>query len=141
METATEPPRRPWYLLAAMLVVWILAAGGAARAFSEVDYLRGNAEPLHKLDTHLREAEGPATRLELLHERTKLEAMGEFRDAALPTSIARAVLFFFLMLGASGVAVGRPTGRSHATQARIANHAMAAIPFVVHSHVRPPTHQ
>jgi hypothetical protein len=128
---------RPWYLVAAMVLVWLIGVQSLTDAFTTLLYLReGHLPDIEAMMRALPEAEKPIEALGLLQEAARLRALGEAMNLAFPLTVAKLVLSGLLVI-ASGMAMsGRPGARGLALQALFANMALAVTSFVLLRGVR-----
>jgi hypothetical protein len=127
---------RPWYLVAAMVLTWIIGVQGLATGFASISYLRqGNLVTIETLAPGADQGDPMQYGL-LLGETARLRAMAEQRQVTFPLSAARLLLSGLLVV-ASGLAMaGRPGGRSLALQALLANAALAIAEYALTRTVR-----
>lgn len=137
-EAAPQPPRklRPWYLIAAMCVMWIMGVFGATSGCTEVSYLRGSHEMTTDLERGLEEATHPWVRIELVRQQARLVALATMYQRAFPLSAARMLLCLLLVLAAGSAIAGRVGARNLALQAVVANALLMALTFAVLTPVR-----
>jgi len=128
---------RPWYLVAAMVLVWLIGVQSLTDAFTTLLYLReGHLPDVDAMMRALPEAERPIEALGFLQESARLRALGEAVKLAFPLTVAKLVLSGLLVI-ASGMAMsGRPGARSLALQALLANVVLAVTSFVLLRGVR-----
>lgn len=127
---------RPWYLIAAMCLMWIIGVFGATSGCSEVSYLRGSHQMQADLERGVDEATHPMVRMELIRQQARLVALANMYRHAFPLSAARMLLCLLLVLAAGSAIAGRAGARSLALQAIVANAALAALSFVLMTPVR-----
>ncbi|TKD13290.1 hypothetical protein [Polyangium fumosum] len=140
MSTSAPPPPpsssarrrtlRPWYLVAAMILAWLIGVQGLSEAFATLVYLReGNLPDVASLTSNLKDAAEPIESLMALQEAARLRTLGEMSHLAFPLSVGRFLLSVLLVI-ASGMAMsGRPGARMLAIQALLANAALATVTF------------
>jgi hypothetical protein len=128
---------RPWYLVASMVLVWLIGVHSLTDAFTTLLYLReGHLPDVDAMMRALPESERPIEALGLLQEGARLRALGEAMNLAFPLTVAKLVLSGLLVI-ASGMAMsGRPGARGLALQAILANVVLAVTSFVLLRGVR-----
>ena len=127
---------RPWYLIVAMSLMWVMGVFGATSGCSEVSYLRGSHEMQDDLQQSVEEATHPLVRMELVRQQARLVALAKMYQRAFPLSAARMLLCLLLVLAAGSAIAGRSGARNLALQAIAANAALAALAFVLMTPVR-----
>ncbi|MDC3954690.1 hypothetical protein [Polyangium jinanense] len=138
MSTSAPPPPpsarkrtlRPWYLVAAMILAWLIGVQGLSEAFATLVYLReGNLPDVATLTSSMKDAAEPIEALMALQEAARLRTLGEMGYLAFPLFAGRFLLSVLLVI-ASGMAMsGRPGARALAIQALLANAALATLTF------------
>ncbi|MDI3285968.1 hypothetical protein [Polyangium sp. 15x6] len=138
MSTSAPPPPpsarkrtlRPWYLVAAMILAWLIGVQGLSEAFATLVYLReGNLPDVAALTASMKDAAEPIEALMVLQEAARLRTLGEMGPLAFPLFAGRFLLSVLLVV-ASGMAMsGRPGARMLAIQALLANAALATLTF------------
>lgn len=123
---------RPWYLVLAMAITWLVGVQGLTSGCATVAYLReGSAPDVEAALVEVRRAEEPAESLAALHEAARLKATVERSDLTFPLGAARMLLAGLLVV-ASGLALaGRPGGRTLALQALAAFAVFALVDYAL----------
>jgi hypothetical protein len=154
--SAAAGAKRPWYLMAAMCLMWVFGAMSAASGCSNVTYLRGSNELPETIDKLLAESKadskeaadkpGPAAglahplvRASLVREQARLVATSNVHRRAFPLALAQLMLGLVLVVAAAAAMAGRPGWREIAVQAITANAALAIAAFALLAPVREAT--
>jgi hypothetical protein len=123
---------RPWYLVAAMVLVWLIGVQGLTDAFTTLLYLRkGHLPDVEELTRAIVNDENPLAAVFSLHDNARLRALGEAMSLALPLTAAQLVLSGLLVISSGMAMSGRPGARSLALQALFANVVLAVTSFVL----------
>ncbi|MGK4009086.1 hypothetical protein WMF31_41170 [Sorangium sp. So ce1036] len=136
-----RPPRprslRPWYLVATMLLTWIIGVRGFMAGCGTAMYLRsGMAPDVTAVAEQARDQGDPFQFTFAVLEAAQAHAMSAHQDVAFPLSIAK-VLLGGLLVVASGLALGgRPGTRGFVLQVLAANLAFAAVEYALTRDVR-----
>lgn len=137
---SSHPPRtshhprprslRPWYLLATMLLTWIIGVRGLVGGCGAMMYLRGGTVP--DVAAVAEQARGQGDPFEftfLVLEAAQARALSDFHGITFPLSVAR-MLLGGLLLAASGLALGgRPGARVFAMQVLLACVVFAGLDY------------
>ena len=128
---------RPWYLVAAMVLVWLFAVRILIDRGSLALVLREGAVP--GLDELARTVSTPLA-TNLVVERTldhaRLAVLGAASGLVFPVSVARALLAAGLVLAATLVLAGRPSARTFALQMLGANAVVAVAEYAIFRDLR-----
>lgn len=126
---------RPFYLVAAMVLMWILGMQTLLQSASTAVMLRDGALP--DVASVARSATGDTQTvlIEVLMA-ARLAVVGTMPHLTFPLSVARALLASTLVLGSTLVLLGRPSARSFALQALGVNAVAAVAEFVLLRHAR-----
>ena len=141
MESSPPPPNpvrklRPWYLVAAMVLTWVIGVQGLATGFAQISYLRsGSVLTAQTLAPQVDQAE-PMQYVAVAGEAARLRAMAAERRITFPLSVARLLLSGLLVVGSGLAMAGRPNARSLALQALLANVALALLEYTLTRPVR-----
>ena len=141
MESSPPPPNpvrklRPWYLVAAMVLTWVIGVQGLATGFAQISYLRsGSVLTAQTLAPQVDQAE-PMQYVAVAGEAARLRAMADERRITFPLSVARLLLSGLLVVGSGLAMAGRPNARSLALQALLANVALALLEYTLTRPVR-----
>jgi hypothetical protein len=120
---------RPWYLVAAMVLTWIIGVQGLATGFAQIAYLRsGSVLTAQTLAPQVDQAE-PMHYVAVAGEAARLRAMAEERRVTFPLSVAKLLLSGLLVAGSGLAMAGRPNARSIALQALLANVALSLLDY------------
>lgn len=123
---------RPWYLLATMLLTWVIGVRGLVGGCGAAMYLRDGT--VHDVAAVTEQARGQGDPFEftfLVLEAAQARALSDFHGITFPLSVAR-MLLGGLLLAASGLALGgRPGARSFALQVLLASAAFASVEYVL----------
>jgi hypothetical protein len=129
-----RPPRprslRPWYLVATMLLTWLIGVRGFMAGCGTAMYLRGGTAPdVAAVATQARD-QGDAFQFTfMVLEAAQARALSEHQDVSFPLSVGKMLLGGLLVI-ASGLALGgRPGTRSFALQVLFANLAFVALDY------------
>jgi len=128
---------RPWYLVAAMILAWLIGVQGLSDSLSTLLFLHdANLPDVEALTRGIKEAKEPIEALAQVAEAARLRSLGEASILSFPLTTARFVLSILLVI-ASGMAMsGRPGSRTLAMQALLANAALAVVSFWMLRHAR-----
>ncbi|WP_437676061.1 hypothetical protein [Sorangium sp. So ce131] len=135
-----RPPRprslRPWYLVAAMLLTWLMGVRGFMAGCGTAMYLRGGTAPdVTAVAQQARDHADPF-QFAIVLDAAKARALSLHRDVAFPLSIGQAILGALLVV-ASGLALGgRPGTRGFVLQVLVANLAFATVEYTLTRGVR-----
>lgn len=137
MSTQQAPQRlRPWYLVLAMCVTWVVGVFGATSGCSNLSYLRGS----HQLPTALQDADDPEAhpwiRSSIVRERARLQSLAEKHREAFPLAVAQLLLFSLLVLASGAALAGRRNARQLVLQVLAANAVLAGVEWVLMDGVR-----
>jgi hypothetical protein len=120
---------RPWYLVAAMVLTWIIGVQGLATGFAQIAYLRaGNVVTAETLAPKVDQAE-PMQYVAVAGEAARLRALADERRVTFPLSVAKLLLSGLLVAGSGLALAGRPNARSIAMQALLANVALSLLDY------------
>lgn len=131
---SNRPPRprslRPWYLVATMLLTWIIGVRGFMAGCGTATYLRGGMAPdVMVVAEQARDQGDPFQFTFLVLEAAQARAMSLHQDVAFPLSVGKVILGGLLVI-ASGLALGgRPGTRGFVLQVLLANLAFAAVEY------------
>lgn len=143
MDSSSPPPPpstnvrqlRPFYLVAALVVTWIVGVQGIASGFATASYLREGHLP-DATALSLRAGPDAVAQLSATYAIAERIALGEATRLAFPISVAT-VLLSGLLVVASGLALtGRRGAQSLALQALLANSALAIVTYILLAPVR-----
>lgn len=130
------PPRprslRPWYLVATMLLTWLIGVRGFMAGCGTAMYLRdGTAPDVAAVAAQARD-QGDAFQFTfIVLEAAQARALSEHQDVSFPLSVGKMLLGGLLVI-ASGLALGgRPGTRGFALQVLGANLAFAALDYIL----------
>jgi hypothetical protein len=128
---------RPWYLVAALLLTWIIGVRGFMEGCGMAIFLRSGVAPdLAAVAEQARDQSDPIEVMSLVGTAAAFRVFSDHQAIAFPLSVARALLGGLLVL-ASGFALGgRPGARGFALQVIAANLAFAAAEYALTSGVR-----
>ena len=127
---------RPWYLVAAMGLMWVMGVFGATGGCSELSYLRGSQEMPDEITRGVDEAEHPIMRIEMVRQQARLLALAQMHARAFPLAAARMLLCLLLVLVAGAAIAGRRHARTLALQAIAGNAILVVIAYLLHGPVR-----
>lgn len=136
-----RPPRprslRPWYLVATMLLTWLIGVRGFMAGCGTAMYLRaGMAPDVMAVAEQARDQGDPFQFTFLVLEAAQARALSLYQDVSFPLSIARLLLGGLLVV-ASGLALGGRRGtRGFVLQVLCANLAFAAVEYALTRGVR-----
>lgn len=134
---ARTPRRlRPWYLVVAMCITWVIGVFGATSGCSELGYLRGSQDMPDEISRGVEEADHPIWRMELVRQRARLEALADLHERAFPLGAAQLLLSILLVIVSGSALAGRRGARSLAIQAITANVALSILTFALLEPVR-----
>jgi hypothetical protein len=138
-ERPAPPPRerhitRPFYLVAAMVLLWILGVQGFLSGVTIASMLHSGALP--DVDRVARSAAAGTELRVLVLADAQAVALGAVPHLSFPLSVAKLLLAGALVLAATLVLVGRPSARTFALQAICANAVFAVIEYVALRQVR-----
>lgn len=126
---------RPFYLVAAMVLLWILGVETLLQAGTTAIKLREGG--LDDVANIARSGGGDTQNLIVQVLMTaRLSVLATIPHLAFPLSVARALLAGSLVLASTMVLVGRPSSRSFALQSLGANAAFAVLEYVLLRHAR-----
>ncbi len=126
---------RPFYLVAAMVLLWILGVETLLQAGTTAMRLREGG--FDDVATIARSGGGdPQNLIVQILVTARLSVLATMPHLAFPLSVARALLASTLVLGSTMVLVGRPSSRNLALQALGANAAFAILEYVLLRHAR-----
>lgn len=126
---------RPFYLVAAMVLLWILGVETLLDAAAVVMKLRegGFDDPLIVARTSGGDSQSAIIQVVAA---ARLSVLGSMPHLAFPIHVAKALLAGALVLASTLVLIGRPSSRSFALQATIANAAFAILEYFLLRHAR-----
>jgi hypothetical protein len=127
---------RPWFLVAAMILTWLMGVRGVTTGCETALFLRNGAMPddVAALDA-ARSGPDDRARLEYLAV-LQSRAVAEHRQRTLPLAVGRTLLSFLLVVASAMVLSGRTGARSFAVQILGANTALYAVEFFTTRPVR-----
>lgn len=120
---------RPWYLVAAMALTWMVGVLTATRACKDLGYLRGAHEAMDHADAALQAARAPTERIGAVVEKSRLHAYAERHRIAFPLSLARTMLYAALALVSGAAIAGRKGARPLALQLSLAAGSLAVLTY------------
>jgi hypothetical protein len=133
--THERPITRPFYLVAAMVLLWILGVETLLQAGSTAVRLREGG--LDDVAMVARSGAGdPQSVIVQVLVAARLSVLGAMPHLAFPLSVAKALLAGVLVMASTLVLVGRPSSRGFALQALGANAAFAILEYVLLRHAR-----
>lgn len=136
-ETSESPRKlRPWYLVVAMCVTWVIGVFGATSSCSELGFLRGSQNMPDEISRGVDETDHALWRMELVRQRARLEALADLHDRAFPVGAAQLVLSILLLIASGSAISGRQGARGLAMQAIAANIALSLVAFALLAPVR-----
>jgi hypothetical protein len=127
---------RPWYLIVAMSLMWLVGVFGATAGCADMSYLRGEQVVQEDPLAQLEEGSQWWLRMVVVAQKARLDALAQQYERAFPLSTAHLLLCLLLVLAAGSAIVGRTGARHLALQAIAANAALAAVAFVLMAPVR-----
>ncbi len=127
---------RPWFLVAAMILTWLMGVRGVTTGCENALFLRNGAMPddVAALEAAQSTRDDRARSEYLAVIRTR--AIAEHRDRTLPLAVGRTLLSFLLVVASAMVLSGRTGARSFAVQALSANAVLALVDYFVTKPVR-----
>ncbi len=128
---------RPWFLVIAMLTVWVAGVLGVTSGCGTVMYLREGTMPdeVAALDT-AKSSPQPVQALQQYAVVAQLRAVAVCKPVTMPVSIARVLLSMTLVAASAMVLAGRRGALSFSLQALAANTLFALIAYGVTAEVR-----
>ncbi|MFO0547439.1 MAG: hypothetical protein U0271_03570 [Polyangiaceae bacterium] len=128
---------RPWFLVAAMILTWLVGVHGVMTGCGQLAYLRSGTMPDDSVALEqLRTASDPTAALWEYAAVADNRALAEHGRVMLPVSIARALLSMLLVAASAMLLAGRPGSRGFAIQVLVANAFFAVIAYAVTAEVR-----
>lgn len=127
---------RPWFLVAAMILTWLMGVRGVTTGCESALFLRAGAMPdeVTALDA-ARSAPDDRARSEYLAV-LRTRAIAEHRERTLPFAVGRTLLSFLLVVASAMVLSGRTGAKPFALQIFGANAAFCAAEFFATKPVR-----
>jgi len=126
-----DPRRlRPWYLVVAAGLLWVMGLVGASSSYRELSHLRGDQTAVDQLDEHLFDTTHPVFRLQVEYQRAYLVALGHHHDRAFPVALATLLLQGLLVWAAGALIAGRRNGRRLMLQALGTNAVMVVVGYL-----------
>ncbi len=123
---------RPWYLVAAMLLTWIIGVRGLVGGCGAAAYLHGGTTPdVAAVAREARDQGDPFEFTFLVLEAAQARALCDFQSVTFPLSVAKMLLGGLLLAASAGALGGRPGARGLALQALAATAAFAAIEYAL----------
>lgn len=126
---------RPFYLVAAMVLLWIVGMESVLAGVSTALTLREGALPDVAEVARLNADSGPEAFFPVFSA-ARIAALGAVSQLAFPLGVAKALLASTLVLASTMVLAGRPTARTFAFQAILVNALFAVAEYVALRHVR-----
>lgn len=123
---------RPWFLVAALLLTWLVGMHGMRTGCQTAAYLKNGAIPdTSEAVEDAREADNPARAFDLLSASAEAGALAETRERTLPLAVARLLLSTLLVAATALALVGRRGAPRLLGQALIAMIAFAVIEYAL----------
>jgi hypothetical protein len=114
--------RRPWFLVAALIMTWLVGMYGMSSGCDTVAYLRAGAVPSEdSVIDQARQAGDKIDAFRILATGARRQAIAEAHARALPLGIGQALLSLVLVVASALALAGRPYGQRLLTQALLAN--------------------
>jgi hypothetical protein len=127
---------RPWYLVAAMLLTWLIGVQGLMSGCSVVTLLRQGSIADVSAEVGKQETSDPLQTIPMVIQAAQLKAMGEAQEVTFPLNAAKLLLSGMLVI-MSGLAMsGRPGVRALALQVVVANALLAVADYALTRSVR-----
>lgn len=128
---------RPWFLVASLVVTWLVGMQGMTGGCHTVAYLRGGSIPDASLSVEAaRQAPNQAQAFKILSADAEARAIAETRERTFPLAVAAILLSGLLVLGSALGLAGRPGAPRLLGQALVANIALAVVDYALTSHTR-----
>jgi hypothetical protein len=129
VSTRRAPPKRPLYLVIALLLVWVLGLFGAVQGCNTI-------EVLHEPDA-MRAAAGRLSNPQAIKQtEEQIETVLQFRNIVTPLAVGQLLLASVLTLTAGLSLIGRSTARRIALQAMAAYAIFLPLDYVTRSPMR-----
>jgi hypothetical protein len=121
---------RPWFLVAAMVLVWLVGVQGVNMGCQSAAVIRGGAMPdtATVLET-ARDQPDPSTRIPTYVHAVQIRALVEHGDRTLPLAIAQTLLSLLLVVASAMVLSGRQGAKSFALQVFATNVAFLLLDY------------
>lgn len=127
---------RPWYLVAALLLTWIVGVYGLMSSCAIVSMLRQGSVDDVAAEIGRQDTGDPLQAFSLVLQTAHLKAMSAAHSLTFPLNAAKLLLSGLLVI-MSGLALGgRRSARGFACQAALANAAFAVLDYVLTRNVR-----
>lgn len=128
---------RPWFLVASLILTWLVGMQGMTAGCHWVSFLRGGSVP----DTSVaveeaRNAPNETRQFQILSDNAEAQAIAETRERAFPLAVAGILLSGLLVVGSALALAGRPGSPRLLIQALVANATLAVVGFALSSHMR-----
>lgn len=127
---------RPWFLVAAMLLVWLVGVQGVSMGCQSTMAMRSGVVVDEQTALDEARVDGDPSRLGYVMQAARLRAMVEHRSVSFPLGVGRLVLSLVLVGAAATALSGRPGARNFAMQAIAVNAAFGAVDYVLSEPVR-----
>jgi hypothetical protein len=137
VERNTVRQLRPWFLLVAMLTLWLAGVVGVTSGCGTVMYLREGTMPDDAAALDQARANPDATTaLQEYAVTSQLRAVATHKRVTLPLSIGRVLLSMTLVAAAAMVMSGRRNALSFSLQALVVNGVFSIVSYALTSDVR-----
>jgi hypothetical protein len=127
---------RPWFLVAAMLLVWLVGVQGVSVGCQSTMTMRSGVVVDEKTAIDEARVDGDPSRLGYVMQAARLRAMVEHRSTQFPLGVGRLVLSLVLVASAATALSGRPGSRAFTMQAIAVNAAFGVLDYVLSQPVR-----
>lgn len=124
--------RRPWFLLAALIVTWVAGASGATTGCTTIMFLReGTVVDVGAVAAEAAENEQATQAVATLIAAARMQATAELSHRTFPLNVAKMLLGVLLVIASGMAMAGRPNSRKLAMQAVAATVVLAIAEYAL----------